>query len=148
MAGSFGMALDSARAAEGSYQSLGTLSCLAGVPEENDRQRPLDCTFKPLDGVSSRLRGEIAQIGGAPHPVAKRVLVWQVFGPAGLEPGELAGTYVRRDPPLKAKPQSLANALVGGTGDAIALQPPSGREQIPGNDAVTVLELSLAALKT
>jgi hypothetical protein len=54
---------------------------------------------------------------------------------------------VRKSLPGGALQKRFPNALIGEDG-AIALVPPSGREQISGNAALTVIDLSLSALRT
>jgi hypothetical protein len=125
-------------------QSLGTLTCAAEA--DPDKTRSLMCTFAPIDGASAKFQGEIAQIGAEPHAAPKRVLIWSVLGPAGLSPSDLEGKFVRRAPQASAENET-APPLIGGSEDTVALQPPSGREQIPGDPVFTVLELELRALK-
>jgi hypothetical protein len=124
-------------------QNLGTLTCAAEA--DPDRTRSLMCTFAPIDGANAKFRGEIAQIGAEPHAAPKRVLIWSVLGPAGLTPGDLEGKFVRRAAQPSAR--ETAAPLIGGAKDTVALQPPSGREQIPGDPVFTILELELRVLK-
>lgn len=78
---------------------------------------------------------------------AQRAVIWLVHGPQEFDVADLEGRFVRKSLPGRALQKRFPNGLIGEDG-AIALVPPSGREQISGNAALTVIELSLSALRT
>lgn len=76
---------------------------------------------------------------------SRRVYVWYVSAPRGTKPSEVAGRYVRNP----AQDSNAARTtLIGGKDDAIALQPPVNKDQLPGEGLPAVLELDLKALRT
>lgn len=128
------------------HLTAGVLTCT--VEPEDRRVRPLACSFHPsAGGPDARFTGAIARVGLEPQIESNRVLVWMVIGPAGLEAEDIEGRFVRKNPPGAVVAKKYKEGLVGGSDDTIALVPPSGREQIPGNAALTVIELDLKALK-
>lgn len=121
---------------------LGTLTCLSGDRQGNSRT--VDCTLKPVAGIVSRFRGEISRPAQASTVKSQRVLVWYVYGPEGTRPKDLEGMFVRDN--KVSNTGEVNNMLVGGKTNSISLQPPTNRDQLPGDDALTVLELKLHAL--
>jgi hypothetical protein len=77
----------------------------------------------------------------------QRALIWLVLGPPQLDVADLEGRFVRKNATGLALEGRFRNGLIGEDG-AIALVPPSGREQIAGNAALTVVDLNLSALRT
>lgn len=131
--------------AAGPRQNLGTLTCSGKA--DPARVRSLNCTFAPIDGATAKFHGEIAQIGATPNASTKRVLIWSVLGPAELSPSDLEGKFTRRATQAAPDHGIASPLLIGGAEDAIALAPPNGHKQIPGNPVLTILELELRALK-
>ena len=109
--------------------------------------RDVSCTYTPASGVSARFQGSIGRFGPDADKTGKRVLVWLVFAPPGTTTADLEGRYLRTEPPKPQVDPAFSDALIGGIGGQIALQPPTGRDQIPGNAAITVLELNLKTIK-
>jgi hypothetical protein len=97
--------------------------------------------------AAAKLEGEIVRLGANDPLEAHRVLVWMQIGPANLDVADLGSTFVRKNPPPESLPQEFREGLIGGRNGHIALVPASGKEQIPGNAAVTVLELELSAAR-
>jgi hypothetical protein len=136
--------------ADGASAVGGHLTCTTTVVESQNAEgfRPLSCSFQQSDGKTARFDGAIERSGPEGNDaadVAKRVFVWVVHGPPGLDADDLTGVFVRRNPPAASIQPGFENALVDTSG-AIALVPASGKEQVPGNPAVTVLQLSLKAI--
>lgn len=127
--------------------SVGTLTCTVDEPARTETSVGLACTYKPADGVEARFSGTISASEGT-DKLSGRVFVWLVYGPPPLDPADLEGQFVRTNPPAASIDPALANALVGGRGGSVALQPPAGDEQIPDNPALTILELDLKAVQT
>lgn len=128
----------------GSRQGVGTLTCT--VEPSPGRQQELGCRYQSHAGATARFRGHITRLGANKQIEANRVLVWSILGPPSLDSADLDGRF-RSKPRWRARDNDPGQRLVGGLGDSIALIPPSGRQQIPGNAAITVLELNLSALK-
>ena len=111
--------------------------------------RQITCTYQPTTGQPSRFEGAIGRSGkSVPEgPVTvKRVYVWLVHGPSSLKPDDLSGVFTRTDPPRAPVRKGFEDALMSADG-SIALMPPTGAEQLPGNAAVTILELTLSATR-
>lgn len=124
----------------------GTLACT--VDPAGERLHELSCSFQPRgDGATARFRGTIARLGVDERIEAQRAVIWLVHGPQEFDVADLEGRFVRKSLPGRALQKRFPNGLIGEDG-AIALVPPSGREQISGNAALTVIELSLSALRT
>lgn len=133
----------------------GRLSCTT-EGTSNDATPPADvatatsisCTFQPTTGQPSKFTGAIGRTGGTlpdGEMTAKRVLVWLVHGPTTVDPGDLAGVYSRTSPQPAVR-KGFEDALLSADG-VISLIPPAGSDQLPGNTAITVLELTLSALR-
>ena len=128
----------------------GHLTCTTTAAEAQNAEglRPLACSFQQSNGKTARFDGAIDRSGVDSNDTtdpAKRVFDWVVHGPPGLDADDLTGVFVRRNPPAASIQPGFENALVDSNG-AIALVPASGKEQVPGNPAVTVLQLSLKAI--
>jgi hypothetical protein len=129
------------------FQSAGTLACT--VDPGAGRSHELSCSFQPRgDGATARFRGSIARLGADERLEAHRALIWLVLGPPDLDATDLEGRFIRKNRPGGAVEERFRKGLIGGAGGTIALVPPSGREQISGNAALTVIDLSLSALRT
>jgi hypothetical protein len=127
--------------------SVGTLTCSVDETARTETSVGLACTYKPADGVEARFSGTISATEGT-DKLSGRVFVWLVYGPPSLDPADLEGQFMRTNPPAANIDSALTNALVGGRGGALALQPPAGDEQIPDNPADTILQLDLKAVQT
>lgn len=133
----------------------GRLSCTAEAKEEapasreSARKHEVSCTFEPTTGTASKFTGTIGQSGGKlPEESGgeKRVYIWLVHGPAGLSAADLSGVFTRTEPPGPNVRRGFEQALISADG-AVALLPPTGADQLPGNAALTILELSLSAVR-
>lgn len=127
-------------------QNVGTLTCT--VEPSSDQPKQITCRYHPTaGGAEAKFTGEIARLGADQRIDSNRVLVWMVLGVPEFEASDLEAKFVRKNQSLPTVTEGAGESLVGGVSDSIALVPPSGREQIPGNAAITVLELDLSALK-
>lgn len=121
--------------------SVGVLTCSSEGKEA--ARRTLNCTLRATSGSTSRFQGVMK----TPIPVRdwdRRVYVWYVSAPRGTRPSHLAGRYVRDREMSRGGRRPI---LVGGRKDAIVLQPPLNKDQLPGEGLPAVLELDLKALK-
>lgn len=85
--------------------------------------RGLACTFAG-PGHVEYYAGNISKFGVDIGYTAGGVLIWTVFAPAAvLTPGSLAGSYAGGTASATVGVGLGANALVGGSGNTIALQP-------------------------
>lgn len=121
---------------------LGRLTCTAKqTAPGTDIAKEVDCTFGMIDGNSAKYAGTIARHDlERERSVGRRVLIWSVYGPTSSNSTDLGGVYVRRE----ADPRQV---LKNGSGNGILLIPPVGRDQLPGNPALTALELNLTATR-
>ncbi|MGA7116270.1 MAG: DUF992 domain-containing protein [Hyphomicrobium sp.] len=133
----------------------GRLSCTAEAKEEAPASREsaskheVSCTFEPTTGTASKFTGTIGQSGGQlpeESGVEKRVYIWLVHGPAGLSAEDLSGIFTRTEPPGANVRRGFEQALISANG-AVSLLPPAGADQLPGNAALTILELTLSAVR-
>ncbi len=96
--------------------------------------RAIRCTFS-APGHVEHYGGHISKFGVDIGYVSGGVLAWGVFAPtAQVGPGALAGDYVGATASATAGVGAGANALVGGSGRSISLQPLS----IEGNTGLNV----------
>ncbi|MBY0227044.1 MAG: DUF992 domain-containing protein [Hyphomicrobium sp.] len=133
----------------------GRLSCTAEAKEkapasrESASKHEVSCTFEPSTGTASKFTGTIGQSGGQlPEESGgeKRVYIWLVHGPAGLSAEDLSGIFTRTEPPGANVRRGFEQALISANG-AVSLLPPAGADQLPGNAALTILELTLSAVR-
>lgn len=108
--------------------SVGALSCdvSSTIAMIVTQKQTLRCTFIPASGGPAELyRGRIDEYGLTIGAVAAGQLVWGVLAPStyGAPRGALAGTYAGVGASAALGPGVSANVLVGGTGQAISLQP-------------------------
>jgi hypothetical protein len=111
-------------AAQGGVQ-IGSLSCNAsgtwGFIFGSTRE--LACTFS-APGRVEYYRGQISKFGVDIGYTSGGVLVWGVIAPtAQLRPGDLAGTFAGATASATIGVGLGANALIGGNGNSITLQP-------------------------
>lgn len=96
--------------------------------------RGLNCTFAGPLGIEY-YTGEISKFGVDIGYTTGGVIVWTVVAPtAQLAPGSLAGSYAGGTASATIGVGIGANALIGGSGNTIALQPLS----IEGNQGLNV----------
>jgi hypothetical protein len=97
--------------------------------------RALNCTFAGGPGRYEYYVGNIAKFGVDLGYTQGGVLIWTVIAPsANLAPGSLAGSYAGATASATLGVGVGANALIGGSGNTIALQPLS----ISGNTGLNV----------
>ncbi|HML11139.1 MAG TPA: DUF992 domain-containing protein [Stellaceae bacterium] len=97
--------------------------------------RSLNCTFTGTNGNSEHYSGNITKFGADIGYTQGGVIVWTVFAPqATLMPGALNGGYAGGTASATVGVGLGANALIGGSGNQIALQPLS----IEGNTGLNV----------
>jgi len=139
-----GMAATAPGLAQGGVQ-VGTLTCNASGSWGFifGSTRNLACTFSG-PGRIEYYRGEISKFGVDIGYTAGGVLIWTVVAPtAMLRPGDLAGTYTGGTASATVGVGVGANALVGGSGNTIALQPLSIETNRGLNVAAGVASMTL-----
>ena len=130
----------------------GTLTCdvSAGIGMILTRKQTMTCSFVGINGGPPDLyTGRVDQFGiaiGATTPQIK-VPCWGVVAPtSGVPHGALAGTYVGVGAQATAGAGLGANALIGGTGRAFALQPLSIQGQTGINIAAGITTVTLTSV--
>lgn len=116
---------------------VGTLTCqvASGWGFIFGSSKDLRCNFNPGQGVGEHYVGSISKFGVDIGYTDSAVIVWAVFAPsAGPRRGALQGDYVGATASATAGVGVGANALVGGFGRSITLQPLS----IEGNTGLNV----------
>lgn len=109
--------------------------------------RNLACTFS-APGRVEYYRGEISKFGVDIGYTAGGVLIWTVVSPtAQLRPGDLAGTYGGATASATVGVGVGANALIGGSGNHIVLQPLSIETNRGLNVAAGVASLTLTPVR-
>jgi hypothetical protein len=146
LAASIGLAtaLAGPAAAQGGLQ-VGTLTCNASGSWGFifGSTRDIACTFA-APGRVEYYRGQIAKFGVDIGYTQGGVLIWTVVAPtAQLRPGDLAGTYGGAQASATIGFGVGANALIGGSGNTVALQPLSIETNRGLNVAAGVAALTL-----
>jgi hypothetical protein len=105
---------------------IGILKCdtSIGIGEIIQRKQTMTCVFTRTDGGTENYTGKIHQYGVAIGMVKEGHLAWAVIAatPASGS-GLLAGKYAGVEASVAAGLGLGADVLVGGTGDALSLQP-------------------------
>src|SRR5205085_6410007 len=117
-------AFASPAAAQGGVK-VGTLTCnvSSGWGFVFGSSRTLNCTFSGF-GRYEYYVGNISRFGVDLGYIQGGVLIWTVVAPsATLAPGSLAGGYAGGTASATVGVGVGANALIGGSGNTIALQP-------------------------
>jgi hypothetical protein len=84
------------------------------------------CNFRPNEEHGEHYAGRISKFGVDIGYQEGGVIVWAVFAPSSaIQPGSLAGSYVGVTAGASAGAGAAANALIGGSGSSITLQPVS-----------------------
>lgn len=133
-------------AAAQSYVKTGLLKCFVsgGAGFIIGSTKDLECKYEGLDGARETYRGEIAKFGIDIGSTGKGVMYWSVLSPTSeLGPRALAGTYGGLTAGAAVGYGVGANALIGGSGKTVALQPLSGQVEEGLNVAVGVAEMKL-----
>lgn len=115
----------------------GTLTCSVsgGWGLVFGSSKDLRCIFRPVSGRPEHYLGTISKFGVDIGYTEGGIVVWEVFVPeAKDQPGTLAGNYGGASASATVAVGLGANVLVGGSNNAIALQPIS----IEGNTGLNV----------
>ncbi|MDP3256268.1 MAG: DUF992 domain-containing protein [Bosea sp. (in: a-proteobacteria)] len=126
----------------------GRLSCNvgAGLGLVVTSQRPMNCTFTPRRGPPQRYVGIVRNFGIDLGRTRATTMSWRVYGPYARAPlGALSGRYGGATAGASAGVGGSANLLVGGSDNAVTLQPLSlqGSRGVNVALGVTGFELSL-----
>jgi hypothetical protein len=104
----------------------------------------LGCTFRPAAGPPDYYTATIRRVGvdiGLPQQIS---VAWGVFAPTNrLGRGDLSGNYVGGSASATVGVGVGANALVGGSGNSIALQPLSLQGQVGLSAAAGIASMDL-----
>lgn len=131
--------------AQGGVQ-VGTLTCNSSgsVGFVFGSTTELGCTFSG-PGRIERYTGQISKFGLDIGFTQGGVLLWLVFAPtAQLRPGDIAGTYNGVTAGATVGVGVAANALVGGNGSSVTLQPVSFQGNTGLNVAAGIASMTLA----
>jgi hypothetical protein len=129
----------------GAGVNYGTLSChvASGWGLIFGSSRSLKCAFSGRGRVED-YDGNITRFGVDVGYTRSGVIVWSVFAPTGdLRPGALAGRYGGVSAGAAAGVGLGANALVGGSGNHVGLQPLSIQGKTGLNVAAGIAGLTL-----
>ena len=108
--------------------------------------KEMRCIFTSSRGYSERYFGMVRKFGLDLGRTNRGVLAWEVFAPMqGPRRGALAGDYLGVDASATVGVGVGANALIGGSGRSIALQPLSVQAQTGLALAAGVASLTLRA---
>jgi len=123
-----GLALVLAQAQPSAAQTVkvGTLHCgvSGSIGWIVTSRSALNCLFVSFHGYTERYRGSIRKIGLDVGATRGGELAWMVLAPtAGPRRGALSGEYVGVEASATVGAGGGANALVGGFGRSITLQP-------------------------
>lgn len=127
---------------------IGALRCdvAAGLGLIVTSSKEMRCTFRSSQGYTERYYGTIKKFGLDIGQTDKGVLGWEVFAPTkGPRRGALAGDYVGVTASATVGAGVGANALLGGFGNSITLQPLSLETQTGLALAAGVAQLTLRA---
>jgi hypothetical protein len=125
---------------------VGVLSCnvASGWGFVFGSSKAMRCTFAPSPGHIEHYAGRISKFGVDIGYTAGGVLLWTVFAPtADLSPGDLSGAYAGGTASATVGVGVGANALIGGSGNHIVLQPLSIETNRGLNVAAGVASLTL-----
>jgi hypothetical protein len=134
--------------AQSSRVQLGTLTCSvsAGIGLIVGSQRNVNCTFQPDGGPPEAYTGTMTKIGLDVGFTTGSAIIWGVWAGTNRYVGMLSGTYTGAQAEATVGAGIGANALIGGSGRSVALQPLSVQGQVGLNAAAGIgsLELHLA----
>jgi hypothetical protein len=142
------LALAGPAAAQGGVK-VGSLTCnvASGWGFVFGSSRGLNCTFSGPLGVEY-YTGAISKFGVDIGYTAGGVMIWTVIAPtAQLAPGSLSGGYAGATASATVGVGVGANALIGGSGNTIALQPLSMEGNTGLNVAGGIGAITLTALR-
>ncbi len=134
--------------AAGERIQVGILACnvSSGTNFLVGSTKTLSCRFSPSDGGTvEHYRGEITRVGLDLGKTRATEIRWAVFAPkTGRKAGALSGKYAGVSAEASAGAGVGANALIGGLGRSIALNPLSVQTQEGVNIAAGVAGLKLS----
>jgi hypothetical protein len=111
--------------------------------------RGLKCSLSTAPNVSEHYSGQITKFGVDIGYLQGGVIVWAVFAPSvNPAPGALAGSYAGATGSAAVGVGVGANVLVGGTANAVTLQPVSFEGQSGLNVAGGIAAVTLAYEKS
>jgi hypothetical protein len=119
-------ALAATAPAQAAGVTVGNLTCsvASGFGFIFGSSKALNCTFAGANGFYDHYTGSISKFGVDIGYTKAAVIVWTVVAPsAHVGPGALAGSYVGGTASATLGVGVGANALIGGSGRSIALQP-------------------------
>lgn len=125
---------------------VGNLTCTGGegVGMILGSQKSFSCTFAGTGGVRETYSATVTKIGLDIGVTGQTVMVWTVLAATqDLQPGVLAGNYAGASADASVGIGGGANILVGGSQQAITLQPVSVQGQTGLNLAVGVAGMVL-----
>lgn len=147
LAGALGAAaalVSPASAASGVAVGMLTCNVSSGWGFIFGSSRALNCTLTGTNGVVEKYTGNITKFGADIGYTQAGVIVWTVFAPqANLQPGALTGGYAGGTASATVGVGLGANALIGGSGNQIALQPLSISGQTGLNVAAGIAAITL-----
>lgn len=129
---------------------IGVLECrvTGGVNLIITSSRQLGCVFRPAgNGPSENYAGTVRRLGVDISIQGDGVLVWGVFAPSRTRAGALAGNYVGASASAAVGVGLGANALIGGFGKSVGLQPASIEGQTGIGVAAGIAALRLDAVR-
>ena len=142
--GTGGALVGSASAASGVAVGMLTCNVSSGWGFIVGSSRQLNCTLTGTNGVSEKYSGNITKFGADIGYTQAGVIVWTVFAPqANLQPGALTGGYAGGTASATVGVGLGANALIGGSGNTIALQPLSIQGSTGLNVAAGIAAITL-----
>ena len=106
---------------------------------------PLNCVFKPAAGPAESYTATLRRAGVDLGFNQQVVVAWAVWAPSGGSRYNLSGNYGGAAASATVGVGVGANALIGGSGNTIALQPVSGQAQTGLSVAAGVAGLELRA---
>lgn len=129
--------------------NVGVLDCHVGgsVGYIIGSNKTMSCVFKRPDGTTENYHGEMDRYGLDIGFTRETRMFWGVVAPGEVRRGALAGTYGGAGADVAAGLGVGANALFGGSGDQIALQPVSVNGNVGVNVAAGIARLKLSAGK-
>ena len=141
------VALAAAGAAGQAGVNIGTLTCnvSGSIGYIITSAKSMACTFSPAGGPPQHYSGVIRKFGLDIGYSGEAVMTWVVFAPGSVARGALQGSYGGASAEVSAGLGLGANALIGGSGNTIALQPLSGQAQTGLSVAAGVAGLELRA---
>ena len=128
---------------------VGTLSCDVepGFGFIIGSSKDLSCTYYGMDGTETNFVGTVGKLGLDIGYTSATRIVWAVVAPGSTAVGSLSGSYTGVNAEATLGVGVGANALIGGMGKSINLQPISVQGQAGLNLAAAVSSIKLKAVK-